>query len=114
MCAKPTTDVEYLTADPPTGLPFSEAVRVGHMLYLSGQLGTDPSLKVVPGGIEAETRQTMENIRAVLERDLAHPSNIAVVEEQVEPICESVLAFDYALMSLPKSYTPKAPSSPAS
>ena len=68
MCAKQITDIEYLTADPPTGLPFSEAVRVGNMLYLSGQLGTDPSLKVVPGGIAAETRQAMENIRAVLER----------------------------------------------
>jgi len=68
MSAKKMTDVEYLTADPPTGLPFSEAVRVGNMLYLSGQLGTDASLKVVPGGIAAETRQAMENIRTVLER----------------------------------------------
>jgi reactive intermediate/imine deaminase len=51
------------------GLPFSEAVRVGHMLYLSGQVGNRPGeLSVVSGGIGAEARQTMENIRAVLER----------------------------------------------
>ncbi len=51
------------------GLPFSEAVRVGHMLYLSGQIGTLPgTMTLVEGGIEAETRQTMDNIRAVLER----------------------------------------------
>lgn len=51
-------------------LPFSEAVRVGDMLYLSGQLGTHPgTLQVVPGGIEAETRQCLENIKAVLERN---------------------------------------------
>jgi 2-iminobutanoate/2-iminopropanoate deaminase len=50
-----------------TSLPFSAAVRVGDMLYLSGQLGTDSSTRLVPGGIEPETRQTMENIRAVLE-----------------------------------------------
>jgi reactive intermediate/imine deaminase len=50
-------------------LPFSEAVRVGDMLYLSGQVGVDPATgEVVTGGIEAETRQTMENIRTVLER----------------------------------------------
>ena len=50
-------------------LPFSEAVRVGPMLYLSGQIGNRPGeMAVVEGGIQAETRQTMENIKAVLER----------------------------------------------
>jgi reactive intermediate/imine deaminase len=49
------------------GLPFSAAVRVGEVLYLSGQLGNMPGkLELVPGGLEAETRQTMENIGAVL------------------------------------------------
>jgi reactive intermediate/imine deaminase len=49
------------------GLPFSSAVRVGDMLYLSGQIGVPSGgTAVVPGGIEAETRQTMENIKAVL------------------------------------------------
>ena len=48
-------------------LPFSQAVRVGDVLYLSGALGNRPgSREVVAGGIEAETRQTMENIGAVL------------------------------------------------
>ena len=48
-------------------LPFSQAVRVGDVVYLSGVLGYVPgTLKLVPGGIEAETRQTMENIGAVL------------------------------------------------
>jgi reactive intermediate/imine deaminase len=49
-------------------LPFSEAVRVGPMLYLSGAIGIDGSGALVPGGIEAETRQAMTNIRSVLER----------------------------------------------
>jgi 2-iminobutanoate/2-iminopropanoate deaminase len=49
-------------------LPFSEAVRVGQMLYLSGAIGIDATGKLAPAGIEAETRQAMENIRAVLER----------------------------------------------
>jgi 2-iminobutanoate/2-iminopropanoate deaminase len=48
-------------------LPFSEAVRVGDILYLSGNLGNVPGkTELVPGGIEAETKQTMENIAAVL------------------------------------------------
>ncbi len=60
--------VEYHPVPGNRGLPFSEAVRVGDMLYVSGQLGTDASLKVVPGGIQAETRQALENIRVILER----------------------------------------------
>ncbi len=49
-------------------VPFSAAVRMDKMLYLSGQIGTDDSGNVVPGGIAAETRQTMDNIRTTLER----------------------------------------------
>ena len=48
-------------------LPFSAATRVGDVLYLSGCLGNIPGkMELVPGGIEAETRQTMENIKSVL------------------------------------------------
>lgn len=45
------------------GLPFSEATEVNGILYLSGQLGARPGeLSVVPGGLEAETRQMFSNI----------------------------------------------------
>ena len=63
------TTVEYLNNARilPSGLPFSEAVRVGDTLYLSGQIGLDPKTgKVVSGGIQSETRQVMTNIKAVL------------------------------------------------
>ena len=50
-------------------LPFSAAVQVGDLLYLSGQIGTDSGGRLVAGGIAAETRQTMDNIRAVVERN---------------------------------------------
>lgn len=47
--------------------PFSDAVQVGNMYFLSGQIGMDQSTRsLVPGGIEAETKQTLENIKAVL------------------------------------------------
>lgn len=52
----------------PTHLPFSEAVRVGNTIYLSGQIGNRPgTLELVPGGISAESKQVMENIKATLE-----------------------------------------------
>jgi 2-iminobutanoate/2-iminopropanoate deaminase len=61
------SEVEYFpTAN--RNLPFSAAVRVGDILYLSGQLGIDAAGKLVPGGIAPETRQTLENIKATLER----------------------------------------------
>ena len=61
-------DIEYYTSEQLKGLPFSAAVRVGRTLYLSGQIGIDGSGKLVTGGISAETRQTMENIKATLEQ----------------------------------------------
>lgn len=47
--------------------PFSRAVRVGRTIYLSGMLGMTPDGQLAPGGIQAETRQTLENIKATLE-----------------------------------------------
>jgi 2-iminobutanoate/2-iminopropanoate deaminase len=52
------------------GWPFSEAVRAGDLLFLSGQIGTDPATgKVVPGGLGPEAHQTLKNVRDVLERN---------------------------------------------
>ena len=69
--------VEHYAVSGDMQLPFSEAVRVGHMLYLSGQLGLDYSTsKLVEGGIATETRQTLENIKATLEK---HGSSMAEV-----------------------------------
>lgn len=48
--------------------PYSQAVRIGNMLYASGQVGLDPaSGQLVPGGVEGQTVQIFENIKAVLE-----------------------------------------------
>src|SRR3954451_8623963 len=59
---------EYFRVPGQPTLPFAEAVRVGDMLYLSGQIGTDSTGRLVPGGITPETRQTLTNIAAVLAR----------------------------------------------
>jgi reactive intermediate/imine deaminase len=68
MDTNSNNELEYYHAEIAMSVPFSEAVRVGKMLYLSGQIGLDDTGKVAPGGIAAETRQAMENIRLALER----------------------------------------------
>ena len=65
-------ELEYLQMPMYEGqnLPFSAAVRVDNMLYLSGVIGTDPdadTLQPVPGGVGAETRRAMEIIEEQLE-----------------------------------------------
>jgi 2-iminobutanoate/2-iminopropanoate deaminase len=52
------------------GLPFSDAVRAGDVLYLSGALGNVPGkMELVSGGLEAETRQMFQNIARTLEQN---------------------------------------------
>lgn len=61
--------VEFITSPElkQAGYPFSQAVRVNDVLYLSGQIGVDwKTSKLVEGGIEAEAKQTMQNIADVL------------------------------------------------
>jgi 2-iminobutanoate/2-iminopropanoate deaminase len=57
------------TAGAPAAIgPYSQAVRVGALLYTSGQIALDPATgQLAEGGIEAQTRQVLENLKAVLE-----------------------------------------------
>lgn len=71
LAQAPPTPLQHMNSGrvlPATGLPFSEAVRHGDTVYLSGQLGLQPgTMRLVPGGIDAESRQVMNNIRSTLE-----------------------------------------------
>lgn len=67
-CATVDPEVEFL-ARPNAPGPFSEAVRVDDIMFLSGVLGTDSTGRLAPGGIGPETRQALENIKATLERN---------------------------------------------
>ena len=49
-----------------TKLPFPKAVRAGDFVFVSGQMATDANGQLVEGGIEAQTRQVMDNIKAIL------------------------------------------------
>ncbi len=99
-----TPEVKH-TWDPNSGFPFSKAVRVGHMLYLSGDIGIPPGGKtLVEGGIGPETRQTLENIKATLE---VHGSSLREVIK-----CTVFLADinEWAAMNeVYKTYFPKNP-----
>ena len=66
-CATAAKAPQYIAATGGPPRPFSPAVRANGFLYLSGQVGTDASGKLVSGGITPETRQVMENIRGVLQ-----------------------------------------------
>lgn len=68
--------VDFITEQRPSGLPFSPAVRVGNLLFLSGQIGVGADGQLVAGGIAAETRQALENIRGVLTRSGSSMSRV--------------------------------------
>jgi 2-iminobutanoate/2-iminopropanoate deaminase len=58
-----------IPSDPDGKLPFADVVRAGGLLFQSGKLGFDPATgRLVPGGIQAETRATMENIKETFAR----------------------------------------------
>ena len=46
--------------------PYSQAIEAGGMVFLSGQLPIDPTTGAMPEGIQAQTRQSFENIKAIL------------------------------------------------
>jgi 2-iminobutanoate/2-iminopropanoate deaminase len=85
--------------------PYSQAIGVGPMLFVAGQIPTDPATgQMVEGGIEAQTRRAMENIKAIVEGAGFSMSDIAQ--------CQVFLADlnDYAAMNaVYATYFPEAP-----
>lgn len=47
--------------------PYSQAVSFGNLLFSSGQIPVEPSSGIIPSGIEAQTKQVLENLKNVLE-----------------------------------------------
>ncbi|WP_294121641.1 RidA family protein [Pseudoalteromonas sp.] len=75
--AKPS-NVDFLnTGKANPNLPFSQIVKAGNTLYMSGQIGINPVTgKLAAGGFEGETKQTLENIKRTLEQHNYSMSNI--------------------------------------
>jgi 2-iminobutanoate/2-iminopropanoate deaminase len=63
----PKTQISTSKGSPPGG-PYSQAIRAGDFLFIAGQVGRDPATGQLAGDtIEAQTRQTLENMKAILE-----------------------------------------------
>ena len=63
--------IEHINMTEPWPYPFSSAVKAGNLMFISGQIGSrveNGAPVLVTGGFEAEARQTMDNIKAILDR----------------------------------------------
>jgi len=71
------------TAEAPAAVgPYSQAIRCGNLIYTAGQLGINPQTgKLVEGGIQAQTRQALTNLKAILEA--SETSMVSVVKTTV-------------------------------
>jgi 2-iminobutanoate/2-iminopropanoate deaminase len=98
--------VEYLARTRSGSAPFSEAVRVGQILYLSGQLGVDSSGGLVSGGIKAETKQVMENIRSILERNRSSIDQVVKCTVMLADIADRSAMSEVYVTFFPKDRLP--------
>lgn len=83
-------ELEFIAgANAALNLPFSDAVRVGNLLYLSGQVGNPPGVfEVVEGGTMAEARQTLTNIKRVLEENGSSMDHVVKCTLMLEDMSE--------------------------
>jgi 2-iminobutanoate/2-iminopropanoate deaminase len=85
--------------------PFSDVVETGNLLFLAGQIGKNHSTgKLVEGGITAETKQVIENIKAVLEHHQSALDNVV----KCTVILKNIDDFE-AFNSVYKTYFKKKP-----
>lgn len=103
---RPTASIFYKSHEPTkANAPFSDVVQAGNLYFLSGQIGMDQTTRtLVNGGIEAETKQALENIKAVLMYHKLTLSNVVkatVILDDIE---------DFAVFNeIYKEYLPQKP-----
>ena len=96
--------IEVPAAGKPVG-PYSQAIVVGDWIFVSGEKGMDPATgQIVEGGIKAETRQTLKNIRTILE------AAGASMEDVVRCVVYMADTDDFARMN--EAYAPFFPKNP--
>ena len=90
---------------PPARVPLSQAIRMGGWVFASGQLGISPATgRLIEGGIEAETRQVCENLKAVLEAAGSSLDNVVKVTIYLADLAELM-----AMNAVFSEYFPKDP-----
>lgn len=93
-CSQPQKDTSVLFKSSDdfkkSNLPFSEVVVVGNMMYLSGVVGNPPdnTMTLVEGGIKAEARQALENMKKVLENNGSSLENVVKCTVMLADISE--------------------------
>ena len=106
-CERSKSEVIFHQSHEPSraNVPFSDAVETADLLFLTGQIGKDHKKgALVSGGIEAETKQVIENIKAVLEYhklSLDHVVKCTVILKDIEDF--------KAFNSVYTTYFPKKP-----
>ena len=93
-CQENNTEITFHKSHEPSraNVPFSDAVETENLLFLTGQIGKNHKAgELVSGGIEAETKQVIENIKAVLEHhglSLDHVVKCTVILQDIEDFSE--------------------------
>lgn len=67
--------------------PYSQGIKIGNLYYFSGQLPIDPKTNIMPEGIKEQTKQSLENIKGLLESvglDLTHVVKTTVFLDNME------------------------------
>ena len=90
---------------PPARVPLSQAIKISDWVFASGQLGMDPKTgRLIEGGIEAETRQVCENLKAVLEASGSSLARVAKVTIYMADLADLM-----AMNEVFREYFPKEP-----
>src|SRR5437773_12268067 len=94
---------QIIRVEPDSGLPFSAAIKAGGLVYVAGTLGTDAK-NAISGDIKAQTKQTLDNINATLQKAGSTLSNAASVIVYLKS------QSDFAAMNeVYRTYWPKDP-----
>ena len=67
--------IKTANASLPVG-PYNQAVAIGNLIYTAGQIPLDPQGNMVPGGIKEQTKQVLENVKAVIEAGGSSLANV--------------------------------------
>src|SRR5713226_9376442 len=76
------------TGPAPLGLPFSSALKFGELLFVSGQGPIDRNGKIVPGGIETQTKITLQNFKMIMEAAGSSMDNVLQTTVYLKDLAE--------------------------
>ncbi len=76
------------TGPAPLGLPFSPALKFGELLFVSGQGPIDRNGRIVPGGIETQTKITLENFKRIMEAAGSSMDNVLQTTVYLKDLAE--------------------------